>query len=137
MTQTQDEKTKAFVLEAFEVLFNKRDYSTAETYWVPNYIQHSAHIPPGRDGLIALTKSTGPDFKYENHVIVVNGDWVLMHGRFTGGGLPVPWVVGDIIRMENGLLAEHWDVVQNEATKEESKSGLPMFGDAFYAGPSV
>jgi predicted SnoaL-like aldol condensation-catalyzing enzyme len=39
--------------------------------------------------------------------------------------------------MENGLLAEHWDVVQNEATKEESKSGLPMFGDSFYAGPSA
>jgi predicted SnoaL-like aldol condensation-catalyzing enzyme len=137
MAQTRDEKTKAFVLEAFELLFNKRDYAAAEAHWVPSYIQHSAHIPAGRDGLIGLTKSVGPDFKYENHVIVVNGDWVLMHGRFTGGGLPVPWVVADVIRMENGLLAEHWDVVQNEATKEESKSGLPMFGDSFYAGPSA
>jgi predicted SnoaL-like aldol condensation-catalyzing enzyme len=33
--------------------------------------------------------------------------------------------------MEGGLLAEHWDVIQDEATAAESKSGLPMFGDAF------
>ena len=133
MTQTPDEKTKAFVLEAFDVLFNKRDYAAAERYWSDTYIQHSAHIPPGRDGLIGLVKSAGPDFHYENHVIVANGDWVLMHGRFTGLPSPANWIVVDIIRMENGLLAEHWDVIQDEVKKEASVSGLPMFGDAFPA----
>jgi len=34
-------------------LFNKRDYIAAERFWSPNYIQHSAHIPPGREGLFA------------------------------------------------------------------------------------
>ena len=43
------------------------------------------------------------------------------------------WIVVDIVRMENGALAEHWDVVQDEASREESKSGLPMFGDSFGA----
>ena len=133
MTQTPDEKTKAFVLEAFDVLFNKRDYAAAEHYWSDTYIQHSAHIPPGRDGLIGVVKSAGPDFRYENHVIVANGDWVLMHGRFSGLPSPANWIVVDVIRMENGLLAEHWDVIQDEVKKEASVSGLPMFGDAFPA----
>jgi predicted SnoaL-like aldol condensation-catalyzing enzyme len=131
MTQAQDEQTKAFVLEAFEALFNKRDFDAALGYWTPNYIQHSAHIPPGRDGLFGLVKSAGPDLHYENHVIVANGDWVLMHGRFSGLPSPANWIVVDVIRMENGLLAEHWDVIQDEVTKEASVSGLPMFGDSF------
>jgi len=37
----------------------------------------------------------------------------------------------DILRIEDSVLAEHWDVIQDEATKFESKSGLPMFGDKF------
>ena len=43
------------------------------------------------------------------------------------------WVVVDILRIENGLLAEHWDVIQNEVKQESSKSGRPMFGDKFPA----
>ena len=45
--------------------------------------------------------------------------------------MPVNWIVADIVRMENGVLAEHWDVIQDEATRESSKSGLPIFGDKF------
>jgi hypothetical protein len=42
-------------------------------------------------------------------------------------------VVADIVSMENGLLAEHWDVIQDEVTSEQSRSGLPMLGDKFPA----
>jgi predicted SnoaL-like aldol condensation-catalyzing enzyme len=47
MSQTTQEKNKALLLEAFDTLFNKRDYAAAERYWSPHYIQHSAHIEPG------------------------------------------------------------------------------------------
>jgi len=57
----------------------------------------------------------------------------MLHGRFSGIGQPVNWVVVDILRIENGLLAEHWDVIQDEARRESSKSGRPMFGDKFPA----
>ena len=43
------------------------------------------------------------------------------------------WIVADIVRLENGKLAEHWDVIQDETKKESSASGLPMFGDKFPA----
>jgi len=131
MNQTKEAKNKALVLEAFDTLFNKRDYVMAERYWSPNYIQHSAHIEPGREGLFNLIKSTAPTLKYEPGVIVAEGDFVIVHGRFSGNGRSVNWIAADVVRIADGVLAEHWDVLQDEATRAESKSGLPMFGDRF------
>jgi predicted SnoaL-like aldol condensation-catalyzing enzyme len=133
MNPTKQEKNKALVLEAFDTLFNKRDYEAAERYWSPNYIQHSAHIEPGREGLFNLIRNAPATLRYEHQLIVAEGDYVIVHGRFSGIGRPVAWIAADIVRIENGRLAEHWDVLQDEATKAESKSGLPMFGDRFTA----
>ena len=129
--KTTEENNKKLVLEAFDTLFNKRDYAAAERYWSCHYIQHSAHIEPGREGLFNLIKSLPPTLKYEAGVIVAGGDFVMVHGRFSGFGAPVNWVAADIVRLQDGLLSEHWDVIQDEATQEQSKSGLPMFGDKF------
>ncbi len=131
MSQTKQEKNKALVLEAFDTLFNKRDYASAQRYWSPHYIQHSAHIAPGREGLFDLIKSVPPTLKYEPGTIVAEGDFVIVHGRFSGIGLPVNWIAADIVRIQDGLLAEHWDVIEDEASREQSKSGLPMFGKTF------
>jgi predicted SnoaL-like aldol condensation-catalyzing enzyme len=131
MSTSKEEKNKALVLEAFDTLFNKRDYSAAERYWSPDYIQHSAHIGPGRDGLFSLIKSLPPTLKYEPGLIVADDDFVVIHGRFSGFGLPVNWIAADILRIQDGILIEHWDVIQDEATQAQSKSGNPMFGEAF------
>jgi len=131
MTATTEAANKNFVLEAFDTLFNKRDYAAAERFWSPDYIQHSAHIEPGRDGLFNLIKTLPPSLRYEPGVIVADGDYVIIHGRFSGHGRPVAWIAADILRIADGVLAEHWDVLQDEATEAESKSGLPMFGNSF------
>ena len=131
MSQTIESKNKALVLEAFDTLFNKRDYVAAEHCWSPNYIQHSAHIAPGRDGLFNLVKNIPPTLKYEAGVILANEDFVIVHGRFSGFGQPVNWIAADILRIKDGILVEHWDVIQDEATEEQSKSGAPMFGKTF------
>ena len=111
INETIQEKNKALVLEAFDTLFNKRDYAAAEKYWSTDYIQHSAHIEPGRDGLFNLIRSAPDTLRYEHQLIA--------------------WIAADIVKIENGRLAEHWDVLQDEATKAQSKSGLPMFGEEF------
>jgi len=131
MSKTTPEQNEALVLEAFDTLFNKRDYAAAERFWSPNYIQHSAHIVPGREGLFNLVKNSPPTLKYEPGTIVAEGDFVIVHGRFSGIGLPVNWIAADILRIKNGILVEHWDVIQDEATEEQSKSGAPMFGKTF------
>src|SRR5438094_8731594 len=131
MSQTTKERSKAPLLEAFDGLFNKRDYVAAERYWSPTYIQHSAHIAPGREGLFVLIKSMPTTLKYEPGMIVADGNLVIVHGRFSGFGAPVNWIAADILRIEDGVLVEHWDVIQDEATQAQSKSGRPMFGDSF------
>jgi predicted SnoaL-like aldol condensation-catalyzing enzyme len=133
MSDTIQEKNKALVLDAFDTLFNKKDYEAAEKFWSPKYIQHSAHIPPGRDGLFNLIKASPPSLRYEHGLIIAEGDFVITHGRYSNIGLPANWIVADIVRVENNVLAEHWDVIQDEVTKAQSKSGLPMFGDRFAA----
>jgi len=130
MEESLKNKNKAIVLEAFSTLFNRRDYAAAESFWSPDYIQHSAHIDPGRDGLFNLVKRLPPTLKSEPGTIVADGAFVIVHGRFSGFQA-VSWIAADILRIKDGLLVEHWDVIQDEATKEESKSGLPMFGTEF------
>ena len=128
MTTKTEESNKALVLEAFDTLFNKRDYEAAARFWSPSYIQHSAHIEPGREGLFDLVRALPPTLKYQPGVIAASGDYVIVHGRFSGNGRPRAWIAADVCRIANGVLAEHWDVLQDETTKAESKSGLPMFG---------
>jgi predicted SnoaL-like aldol condensation-catalyzing enzyme len=131
--KTTPEQNKALVLQAFDTLFNKRDYDAAARFWSEGYIQHSAHIAPGREGLFTLIKSAPSTLRYEHGLILAEGDHVIVHGRFSGHGRPAAWVAADILRIEDGKLAEHWDVLQNEATAADSQSGLPMFGDSFPA----
>jgi predicted SnoaL-like aldol condensation-catalyzing enzyme len=133
MSQTAEETNKRLVLEAFDTLFNKRDYKAAERFWSPNYIQHSAHIAPGREGLFNLVRSLPAELRYEAGTIVADGEFVIVHGRFSGMGRPRNWIAADIVRIADRVLAEHWDVLQDEATREESQSGRPMFGNLFPA----
>ena len=113
---------------------NGSQFPTRPTWATPNYlryIQHSAHIEPGREGLFNLVKGAPPTLKYESGTIVAEKDFVIVHGRVSGNGRPANWIAADIVRIKDGILVEHWDVLQDEATKEQSKSGLPMFGGKF------
>ncbi|MGW7642273.1 nuclear transport factor 2 family protein [Streptomyces decoyicus] len=94
-------------------------------------MQHSAHIAPGRAGLFDLVRSLPDTLRYEHQLVLAEGDHVMLYGRFSGQGSPAASVAADVVRIENGKLAEHWDVLQDEATHAESASGLPMFGDHF------
>jgi len=87
MPKTIPEQNRALVLEAFDTLFNKRDYAAAEKCWSPHYIQHSAHIAPGREGLFNLIKSIPPTLRYESGTVVAEGDFVILHGQYSGHGL--------------------------------------------------
>ena len=57
-----------------------------------------------------------------------DGDHMIVHGRLSGIGRPKNWIAADIV---DGVLAEHCDVLQDEATGTEPQSGLPMFGEKF------
>lgn len=105
-------KNEALVRVAVDALFNRRDYALAETYWSPHYLQRSAHILPGRDGLFNLVKGLPDTLRHETELVMAEGDMVLIRGR-------------------DGVLVGHWDIVEDEVSREDSVSGLPLFGDTF------
>jgi predicted SnoaL-like aldol condensation-catalyzing enzyme len=115
MTTPQDNKTH--VVEALDALFNRRDYEKAAALWSPDYIQHSRFVPPGRDGLFGLVRSLPEDARYQPGLAMADGDHVMIHGRYAVPGRPALISV-DIFRLENGILVEHWDVLQEEATAD-------------------
>ena len=131
MVKTTPAQNKALVLRAFDTLFNKRDYKAAERFWSPNYIQHSAHIAPGREGLFNLVKSLAAELRYEAGPIVADGEFVIVHGRFSGTGRPRNSIAVDIVRIADRLLAEHWDVLQTRRPGKNRRAGGPCSGTYF------
>jgi predicted SnoaL-like aldol condensation-catalyzing enzyme len=124
------QQNKALVLAAFDAAFNARDPQALDRYWSPDYFQHSAHFAPGREGLRTLIASLPAGVRYDHDMVVAEGDLVVLHGRYIRPG-KAAWIAADVVRVEDGLLAEHWDLIEDEATHETSLSGGPMFGTAF------
>jgi predicted SnoaL-like aldol condensation-catalyzing enzyme len=130
MEKTTPQRNKELLIEGFNTLFNKRDFAAAEKLWSQNYIQHSGHIPPGREGLFGLVKTFPPGVTWDHGLIMAENDFVMVHSRYSmpdGAEL----IVMDIMRMKDGIFEEHWDVSEPARTEAESKSKRPMFGDQF------
>ncbi|WP_210521307.1 nuclear transport factor 2 family protein [Hymenobacter terricola] len=107
MEQSLEEKNRALVLEAFDNAFNKKDAGAYKRYWAPNYIQHSKVATPGREGLREPLSSLPGAMRYEPGLAVASGDYVMVHGRLTNMGQPKALIVVDVLRIANGLQAEH------------------------------
>jgi predicted SnoaL-like aldol condensation-catalyzing enzyme len=114
------------VIEAMTSLFQRRDVSAVERFYAPNYVQHNPSIAQGREALRALVAQLSDEVYYEPGMVIAEGDFVAIHGRIRGWA-EVPQVVVDLFRVENGKLAEHWDVLQNEVPSDSTLGGLPMF----------
>jgi predicted SnoaL-like aldol condensation-catalyzing enzyme len=125
-----EEQNKTLVLDALDTLFNKKDFDKAKQLWSDLYIQHSRHVPAEREGLFGLVRSM-PDIRFEYDMAIAKDEFVWVHSRYTTSSAPAALIAVDIFRIEDGKIAEHWDVLQDEATRDESAGGYPMFGDAF------
>lgn len=116
-----------FVKKAVTELFINGDITALDRYWAQNYIQHNPHFPSGTAGLKnAIMSMPLGSIKYELDLATENGDFVMLYGRYTGLG-PKPMVAVDIFRVEDGKLAEHWDVLQEEVPVEQTVSKNSMF----------
>jgi predicted SnoaL-like aldol condensation-catalyzing enzyme len=119
-------RNKALVLDAMTSLFQRRDASAVERLYAADYIQHNPGIPQGRDALKAIVEQLSPAVHYEPGLMVAEGEFVAIHGRIRGWS-DTPQVVIDLFRIEDGRLAEHWDVLQAEAPVNISLGGIAMF----------
>jgi predicted SnoaL-like aldol condensation-catalyzing enzyme len=117
---------KELVRTALTAVFINGDVTAVDRYWSNTYLQHNPQIPNGYDSLKQLLSTPMPNFKYEMGLAMEEGDFVMVHGRYTGLG-PKPLIGVDIFRIKDGKLAEHWDVLQEEVPAENTVSGNPMF----------
>jgi predicted SnoaL-like aldol condensation-catalyzing enzyme len=127
---TIEEQNKTLVLDALDTLFNKNDFNRAKKLWSDRYVQHSRHVPAEREGLFGLVRSMG-DIRFEYDMAIAKDDFVWVHSRYTTSSSPAALIAVDIFRIKGGKIIEHWDVLQDEATRSESAGGHPMFGDTF------
>jgi predicted SnoaL-like aldol condensation-catalyzing enzyme len=119
-------RNKALVLDAMTSLFQRHDASAVERLYAPDYKQHNPNIPQGHDALKSLVAGLSGDVHYEPGLMVAEGDHVAIHGRIRGWA-EKPQVVVDIFRIEEGKLAEHWDVLQDEVPVTSTLGGIAMF----------
>jgi predicted SnoaL-like aldol condensation-catalyzing enzyme len=119
MNIASEAANKALVLVALDTLFNERDYRVAKQYWSPSLTLHSAHLAPGRCGLFEFVKAAPATLRYEPGLILANDNYVIVHGRISGHRGPRNWIIATILRIEDGCVAEQWEVVQEEASQAQ------------------
>jgi predicted SnoaL-like aldol condensation-catalyzing enzyme len=120
------EANKALVLAGIKGVFIERDPTVIDNLFSADYRQHNPQIPNGPAAIKALLGNLSRDFKYEPGLVMADGDYVSIHGRYTGWG-PKPMIAVDIFRVANGKIAEHWDVMQEEVPASQSANGNSMF----------
>jgi predicted SnoaL-like aldol condensation-catalyzing enzyme len=126
MSESATAANRALAIEAITGAFIKRDTSVPARLFAFDYKQHNPSIPNGSASIPDVIRALPPDFKYEMGLVVAEGEYVMIHGRYTKWG-PKPLVAVDIFRIVNGKLVEHWDVLQEEIPAESTASGNAMF----------
>lgn len=113
-----------------DVLMGEHPEKIASYYDGNNYIQHNAQIADGLDGLgaaLAAMAEAGVAMVYDtNHIILGKGNFVLSVSEGSFGGQHTSFY--DLFRVENGKIAEHWDVIETIAPETERKNGNGKFG---------
>ena len=122
---TTTDANKALVLAGIKGVFIDRDPTVLDRLFSDNYTQHNPQIPNGAAAIKALLGKLAADFKYEQGLVVAEGDFVTIHGRYFGWG-PKPMMAVDIFRVADGRIAEHWDVMQEEVPAAQSANGNSM-----------
>ena len=116
----------ALVTDYLHALFVDKNLNEVQQYWGTQMIQHNPTLPDGHAVLRQIIGKLGPDFKYEQGLTMKEGNFVMVHGRYTGWG-PKPMIGVDIFRIDSGKVVEHWDVLQEEVTADKSPNGHAMF----------
>ena len=125
-TETKKMSNMEIVRTALTEAFINGDLSAIDKYWAEDYIQHNPMVGNGREALKQFFSSMAGKIKYEMGMMAENGEFVMVHGRFTGFG-PKPLIAVDIVRVKDGKLVEHWDVLQEEVPADSTASKNPMF----------
>jgi predicted SnoaL-like aldol condensation-catalyzing enzyme len=112
------EKKKAIVIELYEKVIAGGDIARADTLLTPNYIQHNPHVPSGRGGFKLYFSSVHKRFRIKLKIlsVIAEGDMVVIHveQKISSRFINILVLAMDRFRIENGQVAEHWDVMSGQ-----------------------
>jgi predicted SnoaL-like aldol condensation-catalyzing enzyme len=112
---SNEEANQEIVIAFYDAAINEKDFEKASQYLGDVYIQHNPLAQDGPEGLqafLAFAKENIPDFRIEFKRVLADGDFVVVHGHARANPEDRGSAVIDIFRLENGLVVEHWDVIQ-------------------------
>ena len=112
----QEQANLDLVLRMFAEVLNPMDSDAVDRFIASGYIQHNQLAEPGRDGLkrfLDTIKAQTPDAVHDIKRAFVDGDHVTVHYHVRRRPGDLGWAVIDIFRLEDGLIVEHWDVMQD------------------------
>ena len=116
MRTPAEEANLQLVLDMFAAVLNPMDSAAVDRFISPTYIQHNQMAEPGREGLkrfLDMIRGQTPDAVHDVKRAFVDGDHVTVHYHVRRWPGDLGWAVIDIFRLENGMIAEHWDVMQD------------------------
>ena len=116
MRTPEEQANLDLVLRMFAEVLGPMDSSAVDRFIAPDYIQHNQMAAPGREGLkkfLDMIRAQTPDAVHEVKRAFVDGEHVTVHYHVRRWPGDLGWAVIDIFRVENGLIAEHWDVMQD------------------------
>lgn len=123
-----EEANRELVVEFYERFFNDHETEQAGEVIAEDYIQHNPDVPDGKEPFVSYFTgffAENPDSRAEIKRSATDGDLVWLHVHSTNGDDDAGEAVVDIFRVEEGMIVEHWDVIQ--AVQDEAANDNTMF----------
>jgi predicted SnoaL-like aldol condensation-catalyzing enzyme len=117
---------KKMVADFYQELFGDKNPDAIDKYIGPTYIQHNPSLPDGKEALkqgVAVWFKGLPKDTVDVKHLGADGPFVYIHTKSKMGNKT--YSILDIFRVENGKIAEHWDILQEVPAK--SANTHPMF----------
>lgn len=112
----QEQANHDLVIEMYNKVLIAMDSTAVDRYIAPEYVQHSSLAEPTIDalkGFLDRVRVESPNARQTIHRSFVDGDHVIVHTHVVRWPADPGLAVVDIFRCENGMIVEHWDVIQD------------------------
>ncbi len=122
-----EEANRALVVEFYDQFFNEHNIAASDVI-AEDYIQHNPNIPDGKAPLVSFFSgyfAENPESRARIVRSAADGDLVWLHVQSTNGEEDLGEAVVDIFRVEDGMIVEHWDVIQT--VPSEAANSNTMF----------
>ena len=123
----QMEENKKAVTAFYDAAINQKDFEAAAKFIGPRHVQHNPRAADGPEGLkafLGVLRGKFPDYHSDIKRAFADGDYVILHVHSVREKDTRGRAIGDIFKLENGKIVEHWDVVQEIPEKAANTNGM-------------